>query len=239
MSEKLQKVLARVGLGSRRAMEVWIQDGRVQVNGVVATLGDRVSSGAKILVDGRPVKYQLEADLPQRVILYHKPLGEVCTRDDPEGRPTVFQNLPQLKTGRWVMVGRLDVNTTGLLLFTTSGALANCLMHPKFSIEREYAVRVFGEVDQAMLKVLKTGVVIDGEQFAFDKIMYKGNKGINQWYHVVVSEGRNRLVRKLWESQGLQVSRLTRVRYGDILLPRDLKPGQWQEVDYAKFKRYV
>ncbi len=231
MSEKIQKVLARVGLGSRRAMEDWIVDGRVSVNGKLATLGDRISEGDELRVDGRSVNFSTEEESVRRVILYYKPEGEVCTRTDPNGRPTVFDSLPRLKEQRWVAIGRLDINSQGLMLFTTDGDLANRLMHPSSNIEREYAVRVHGEVTAENLDALRDGVMLEDGAASFDDIMDKGGEGTNHWYHVVLREGRKREVRRMWETQGVQVSRLIRVRYGDVELPRSLKAGHWIELD--------
>lgn len=233
MSEKIQKVLARVGLGSRRAMEDWIEAGRVSVNGQLATLGDRVSDGDELRVDGRIISFTTEEESIRRVILYYKPEGEVCTRTDPQGRPTVFDALPKLQDQRWVAIGRLDINSQGLILFTTDGDLANRLMHPSSNIEREYAVRVHGEVNEDTLERLKTGVMLMDGEAHFDEIVDAGGEGTNHWYHVVLREGRKREVRRMWETQGVQVSRLIRVRYGTILLPRNLKTGRFIELDKA------
>lgn len=230
MSEKLQKVLARIGLGSRRELEKWISDGRVSVNGKVAKLGDRIGPTDKLKVDRRELEFKLEEDSRRRVLVYNKAEGEMCTRNDPEGRPTVFSKLPKLTGERWVAVGRLDVNTTGLLLFTTDGGLANRLMHPSARIEREYAVRVLGTPSNEAIKALTDGVLLDDGMAKFDDIVAGGGEGLNQWYYVVIREGRNREVRRLWESQGLKVSRLIRVRYGSVFLPRDLKMGSWIEL---------
>ena len=232
--EKLQKVLARTGLGSRREMETWIQSRRIEVNGKIATLGDRVDDKARISVDGKPLD---RAPAQQtRCILYHKPTGEVCTRDDPQGRRTVFQRLPKLKTGRWISIGRLDFNTSGLLLFTTDGELANALMHPSSNIEREYMVRVMGEWNEDMLQRLREGVMLEDGIARFADIQDGGGDGINHWFYVVLMEGRNREVRRLWESQGLTVSRLKRVRYGDVFIPSRVKQGQWVELDHKEVK---
>lgn len=230
MTEKLQKVLARVGLGSRREIEGWISEGRVKVNGKTATLGDRVSVSDKIHVDGKTIDLSANQSLPPRVLLYHKPDGQICTNDDPEGRETVFSELPHLKTGRWIMIGRLDINTSGLLLFTTDGELANRLMHPSYEIEREYAVRVLGEVSSSMLQALKKGVMLEDGPAKFDKIIDRGGEGANHWYHVVLKEGRNREVRRMWESQGVKVSRLMRVRFANIELSRAIRAGKHQEL---------
>ncbi|MDP2228717.1 MAG: 23S rRNA pseudouridine(2605) synthase RluB [Moraxellaceae bacterium] len=231
MSEKLQKVLARVGLGSRRHMEQAITDGRVSVNGKLATLGDRIEVGDELRVDGRQVHFTIESEMRRRVLIYYKPEGEICSRQDPEGRPTVFDRMPPLKGERWVMVGRLDVNSSGLLLFTTDGELANRLMHPSSEIEREYAVRVMGEVTPEVRANLLAGVQLDDGPAKFEKMSELGGEGFNRWWQVVVKEGRNREVRRLFESQELKVSRLLRTRYGTVTLPRTLKTGRWIELD--------
>lgn len=228
--EKLQKVLARVGLGSRREVEGWISAGRVTVNSKVAELGCRVDSLDQISVDGRPLKRDLNTEVVRRVMIYNKPEGEVCTRDDPERRPTVFDHLPRLKQGRWINVGRLDINTTGLLLFTTDGELANRLMHPSYQMDREYAVRVMGEVDDAMIERLKEGVMLDDGLAKFTDVVSSGGEGINRWFHVCLLEGRNREVRRLWESQGVRVNRLKRVRFGPVFLGPELPVGRWREL---------
>ena len=226
--QKLQKVLANLGLGSRRKMERWIEEGRVTVDGSVATLGDRVHAGQALRLDGKPL--EVDAAEQGRVLLYHKPVREVCSRDDPEGRKTVFERLPKLKSGRWISVGRLDFNTSGVMLFTTDGALANSLMHPSSAIEREYLVRVMGRVDEPMLERLKDGVELDDGPARFSDIQEGGGDGINRFFYVVLMEGRNREIRRLWESQGTTVSRLKRVRYGEVFLPSKLKKGQWLEL---------
>lgn len=228
-SEKLQKVLARAGVGSRREMEEWISKGRVTVDGKPATLGDRVSTAQAVRVDGHPVQLASEEQQICRVLAYHKPEGEICSRTDPEGRPTVFARLPKIKGARWIAIGRLDINTSGLLLFTTDGELANRLMHPKFEVEREYAVRVFGDINDAMIQRLRTGVELEDGKANFKKIKALPGEGINRWYHVVLTEGRNREVRRMWESQGAVVSRLIRVRYGDLLLPKHIPAGGYAE----------
>lgn len=231
MSEKIQKILANAGLGSRRQIEGWLSEGRIIVNGEIAKLGDRMTPDAKVRIDGREVKLIKSASQKTRVLLYHKPEGEICSRSDPEGRPTIFDHLPMLRNGRWISVGRLDFNTSGLLLLTNDGELANRLMHPSSEIEREYAVRVQGEVTPAMLKQLKKGVKLDDGIAHFETITDAGGEGTNHWYHVMVKEGRNRVVRRLWESQGVKVSRLIRVRFGDITLPRMLRKGRWAELE--------
>lgn len=229
--EKLQKVLARAGLGSRREMERWIEDGRVLVENKRARLGDRVDDKARIKVDGKLL--EREPQDQTRCILYHKPVAEVTTRNDPQGRRTVFERLPKLKSGRWISIGRLDYNTSGLLLFTTDGDLANALMHPSANIEREYLVRVMGDVKEDMLQRMRDGVMLDDGVARFTDIQDGGGEGdsINRWFYVVLMEGRNREVRRLWESQGLTVSRLKRVRYGDVFIPSRVKQGQWVELD--------
>ncbi|MCK7608245.1 23S rRNA pseudouridine(2605) synthase RluB [Acinetobacter portensis] len=231
MSEKLQKVLARVGLGSRRYMEEVIAAGRVSVNGQVAQVGERIEPTDELRIDGRKVQFQIEDEIRRRVLIYYKPEGEICSRNDPENRPTVFEQLPQIPGDRWVMVGRLDINSTGLLLFTNDGELANRLMHPSNEIEREYAVRVMGEVTPAIVKNMTNGVVLDDGPAKFESFSEIGGEGINRWFQVVVKEGRNREVRRIFESQGLKVSRLLRTRYGTVILPRELRTGRWMELD--------
>lgn len=230
MSEKLQKVLAAAGYGSRRELEQWISDGRVEVNGKPARLGDRVTTEDVVSVDGKRVKF-VAADQRIRVLLYNKPEGEVCTRADPEGRKTVFDHLPRLAGERWVVVGRLDINTTGLLLFTNNGELANRLMHPSYQIDREYLVRVHGTVDDPMLKRLREGVLLEDGPAKFSDIVPGERVGSNGWYTVALMEGRNREVRLLWESQGVEVNRLKRVRFGPIFMPSYVRMGQWVELD--------
>lgn len=232
--EKLQKVLARSGLGSRREMERWIEAGRVTIDGRPATLGDRVDRRRRISVDGKPLNAAPAEDT--RCILYHKPTGEVSSRKDPEGRRTVFENLPKVAAGRWISIGRLDYNTSGLLLFTTDGELANALMHPSANIEREYMVRVMGEVTADMLQRMLDGVMLEDGVARFTDIQDGGGEGVNRWFYVVIMEGRNREVRRLWESQGLTVSRLKRVRYGDVFIPSRVKQGQWVELERKEVK---
>ncbi len=227
-SEKLQKVLASHGFGSRRVMEQWIEARRIKVNGKVATIGDRVTGEDRIAVDGRLVSQKA---VRHRFLLYNKPAGEICSRDDPERRPSVYKKLPRIKNQRWVSVGRLDFNTTGLLLFTTDGELANRLMHPSAQIEREYAVRILGEVTDKKLRHMKEGVLLEDGIASFSDIRKGKDEGsANQWYYVVLMEGRNREVRRLWESQGLTVSRLKRVRFGSFFIPSAIKAGQYREL---------
>ncbi len=227
-TEKLQKVLATLGLGSRRTMETWIAEGRVQVNGHVAKVGDRVGTDDKLTVDGKALRQER---LKHRHLLYNKPTGEICSRDDPEGRKTVFQRLPKLKNQRWISVGRLDFNTSGLLLLTTDGDLANRLMHPRSGIDREYAARILGEVQDSQLETLKAGVLLEDGIAKFSDIRKgRDESGANQWYYVVIAEGRNREVRRLFESQGLVVSRLKRVRYGSFFIPAAVKSGRYIDI---------
>jgi 23S rRNA pseudouridine2605 synthase len=232
--EKLQKVLARAGLGSRREMERWIVAGRVKVSGKQASLGDRVDGEAVISVDGKAI--ELSEQQKTRVLLYHKPPGEVCSRKDPEGRRTVFDRLPKLRSGRWISIGRLDYNTSGLLLFTTDGELANALMHPSSNIEREYMVRVKGVVSEDTLNTLKEGVMLEDGMARFTDIQDGGGEGSNHWYYVVIMEGRTREVRRLWESQECVVSRLKRTRYGNVFIPSKVKQGQWVELGGTEVK---
>lgn len=232
MSDKLQKVLANAGLGSRREMEKWIEQGRASVNGKIATLGDRVEPNDQIRVDGNLINRQ-SSESVCRVLMYNKPEGELCSRKDPEGRATVFDRLPNIANGRWIAVGRLDINTSGLLLFTNDGELANRLMHPKHEVEREYAVRVFGEVTNDKLNKLKRGVELEDGMAKFTSIQGRpgDDESLNSWFNVTLSEGRNREVRRLWESQDLQVSRLIRVNYGGLELKKRLPQGAWVELE--------
>jgi 23S rRNA pseudouridine2605 synthase len=229
-SPKLHKVLAQAGLGSRLEMEALIVQGRISVNGEPAHVGQRIQFGDQIKVNGKPIRYRIDPP-PARVIAYHKPVGEVVSHDDPQNRPTVFRKLPRLHQGKWQSVGRLDLNTEGLLLFTSSGDLANQLMHPRFGLEREYAVRVLGAINAEEKKKLLDGVRLDDGMAQFGTIEEGGGEGSNHWYRVTISEGRNREVRRLFESVGHAVSRLIRIRYGAMLLPRGLKRGAWMELD--------
>ena len=236
--ERLHKVLAQSGHGSRRDMEIMISSGRVMVNGIVATTGTQVSPGDNCMVDQRPVKLRFDEELP-RILLYHKPEGEIVTTSDPGNRITVFDNLPKVENGKWVAIGRLDINTSGLLIFTTNGELANRLMHPRYEVEREYAVRILGELTDEQTNNLLIGVNIDVDEDSdepsvparFDTIDKRGGEGVNQWYHVTIKEGRNREVRKMFETQGLTVSRLIRTRFGKIELPPRLARGKLMELD--------
>lgn len=231
MTEKLQKVLARAGFGSRREIERWIAEGRVSVDNKVATLGDRIAGDEKIKLDGRLLSMKTLQPQSTRVIAYHKDMGTVCSRSDPEYDKTVFNDFPKVHGGRWVLVGRLDVNTTGLLLATTDGELANRLMHPRYEIKREYAVRVYGDVKQEMIDVLLKGVELEDGIARFDSIVQQGGEGRNLWFTVTLHEGRNREVRRLWESQGVQVNRLVRNSFGPIRMSRRLKKGDCEELD--------
>jgi 23S rRNA pseudouridine2605 synthase len=233
---KLHKVLAQAGLGSRLEMERLIQDGRVAVNGETAHLGQRIQHGDQIRIDGRPVKVRI-APPPPRVLAYHKPAGEVVTHDDPQNRPTVFRRLPRLYSGKWQSVGRLDLNTEGLLLFTDSGELANKLMHPRFGLQREYAVRVLGALSNEEKQRLLDGVRLDDGVAQFQSIEDGGGDGANCWYRVTIAEGRNREVRRMFEAVGHAVSRLIRIRYGAVVLPRGLRRGVWTELDYRDIER--
>lgn len=237
--QRLQKLLANAGLGSRRQIEAWIREGRVEVNGRKASLGDRATLQDRISVDGRPVSERRLGRQDRYVILYNKPEGEVVTRSDPEDRRTVFQSLPRLPRGRWIAVGRLDVNSSGLLLFTNDGELANRLMHPRQLIEREYAVRVHGEVTDEMLRQLVRGVELEDGPARFEEVVFSGGEGANRWYHVVLMEGRKREVRRMWEAVGVVVNRLKRVRFGPIILDSKVKAGMWRELDNREKKELL
>ncbi len=230
--ERLQKVLAQAGIGSRREMEEWISAGRVNVNGNVATLGMRVSDGDRVQVDGRFVRLQLQSEQAMpRILLYHKQEGEIVSRDDPNERTSVFDSLPKLKGQKWIAIGRLDYNTSGLLIFTTSGELANRLMHPRFEVEREYAVRVQGEMKpEQMHQITHEGIELEDGRVIFESLSDEGGEGFNHWYRLVLKEGRNRVVRRTFEALGLQVSRLMRVRFGIIHLPPRVKRGMMAEL---------
>ncbi len=233
MSERLQKALARAGYGSRRKLETMISEGRVSVNGSIAVLGTKIEKEDTVILDGQLVPPAMLFEQARLVIAYHKPEGEVCTRNDPEGRPTIFDRLPKIAQGRWIAVGRLDINTSGLILLTTDGELANRLMHPSSGIDREYLVRVHGDVTEEQLERLVDGVILDDGPARFTDIVRHPEADPdrrNQWFYVALMEGRNREVRRLWESQGLQVNRLKRVRYGCIFLPSFLKQGHFVEL---------
>jgi 23S rRNA pseudouridine2605 synthase len=228
--ERLQKVLARQGLGSRREIEEWIRHGRITLNGRCAQLGDRCQSGDRLTVNGRPLNLDAPGAEPTRVLLYHKPVGEVVSRRDPEGRPVIFTQLPRPARGRWISVGRLDINTQGLLLVTNNGELAHRLMHPSRQIEREYAVRVLGHIGDGILDRLTHGVELEDGPARFENIRSAGGDGANHWFHVTLREGRNRIVRRLWDSQGVTVSRLIRVRFAGIELPPRLRARTFMEL---------
>lgn len=228
-SERLHKVLAGAGLGSRRDMEQLILEGRVSINGQPAQVGDKVKPGDIVKVNGKIVRLAWKAQLP-RVLLYHKPEGEIVSRDDPEGRPSVFDNLPPIRGGRWITVGRLDFNTEGLLIFTTDGELANRLSHPRYEVEREYAVRLLGSLDAEKMDALIGGIELEDGIAKVESIVPAGGEGVNQWYRLVIKEGRNREVRRLMEHLGLTVSRLIRVRFGPVAMPPRLKRGMKEEL---------
>ncbi|MCY3731058.1 MAG: pseudouridine synthase [Rhodospirillaceae bacterium] len=230
-TQKLQKVLAGRGLGSRREVEGWIASGRVTVNGKTAHLGQRVGEGDIIALDGR--KLGARSHEPSRVLVLNKAAGVICTRRDPQGRRSVFEGLPKLRTGRWIAIGRLDIQTTGLLLLTTDGALAHRMMHPSTGLDREYAVRVDALLGDQELQALTAGLIVDGERQRFSDVRYYDGSGRNHWYHVVLMEGRNREVRKLFEGVGARVSRLKRVRYGPVMLPSRLKRGALAEMEQS------
>ena len=227
--ERLQKVLARLGVGSRREIEEWVVAGRITVNGEPAELGQKIGPGDRVKVNGRLVSVRFTTRAP-RVLIYHKPEGEIVSREDPDGRPTVFERLPLLRKGRWIAVGRLDFNTSGLLLFTNDGSLANRLMHPRYELEREYAVRLLGELTDEQIESLKAGIQLEDGLARFTELTNQGGEGANHWYKVTLSEGRNREVRRMFEAVGLTVSRLMRVRYGPVTLSPRLKRGMWMEM---------
>lgn len=239
ISERLQKLLSQSGLGSRREMERWIENGLVQVNGLPAKLGDSATADDKISVKGRIIDNPLKLVYKTRILLYYKPVGEISSRKDPKHSRTVFDHLPHLKQGRWIQVGRLDINTSGLLIFTNNGELANRLMHPKYEIEREYAVRVYGQVSPDVIAALLKGVPFDEGIAKFKTIDFRGGEGMNSWYHVTLTEGRNREVRRLWQSQGVEVSRLVRVRYGQFHLPRSLDRGNFVELSIKEVDAFI
>jgi 23S rRNA pseudouridine2605 synthase len=236
---KLHKVLAEAGLGSRRDMEELIIAGRVSVNGEPAHIGQRILPTDAVRINGKLLQRRVNNNKPPRVLVYHKPAGEIVSADDPEGRPSVFDRLPTMKTGKWLAVGRLDFNTEGLLLFTNSGDLANRLMHPRYNIDREYAVRTLGELEEGMRQKLLAGVELDDGTASFTKIVDGGGEGVNRWYRVVIGEGRNREVRRMFEAVGLTVSRLIRTRYGAMTLPSGLKRGRWEELEENDVRHFL
>lgn len=233
MAERIQKLLATAGVASRRQIERWIGEGRIEVNGAPAVLGQKIDASDRVVVDGRRVRLEDAGEQSCRVLLYKKRAGEIVTQDDPEHRPTVFKRLPRIAHGRWIAIGRLDIATSGVLLFTNDGELARRLMHPKYEIEREYAVRVHGPVSDEILARLRRGVQLDDGPAKFDRLTEQGGESANRWFHVTVREGRNRMVRRLWASQGLEVSRLMRVRYGPIVLQGGIKSGTAVELSPA------
>jgi 23S rRNA pseudouridine2605 synthase len=235
---KLQKLLAQKGLGSRREMEALIAEGNITLNGKTAVLGDRAGAGDIVRIGKRVIRIHAEEDLP-KVLLYHKPEGEIVSRDDPQGRPSVFDKLPYLRSSKWIAIGRLDFNTSGLLIFTNDGALANRLMHPRFEMEREYAVRILGELTDEQMAQLTAGIELEDGQAAFTYLADQGGEGANHWYRVILKEGKNREVRRMFEAIGLTVSRLMRVRFGPINLPPRIKRGQWLELDEKETRRLL
>jgi 23S rRNA pseudouridine2605 synthase len=235
---RLQKLLAQAGFGSRREIEDWMTAGRLSLNGRPAQLGNRATERDSIELDGKRLVFEKGTD-ETRVLMYHKPEGELVSRNDPKGRPTVFAHLPKIKGAKWMSIGRLDYNTSGLLLFTNSGELANGLMHPKFEIEREYAVRVFGGLTEEEIERLLAGIPLGDGMAAFGKVVPAGGEGSNRWYKVTLKEGRNREVRRLLEALGKQVSRLMRLRYGPVTLPEELKPGEWRELEPARVEELL
>ncbi|HEC28267.1 MAG TPA: pseudouridine synthase [Gammaproteobacteria bacterium] len=239
MSERIQKVLSRVGTGSRRQIEDWIRQGKIQVNKKTARIGDHISPDDRVYIDGKKIDLSGSSEVERRVIAYYKNEGEICSRNDPEHPDSVFDHLPRLTSGRWISVGRLDLNTCGLLIFTTDGELANRLMHPSYKIEREYASRVLGDVPAGALENMLSGVECEDGVLKFDSIRDAGGEGANHWYHVILHQGRYREVRRLWESQGIKVSRLKRVRYGPVTLPRSLRQGKWMELDHAQINHLL
>lgn len=241
--EKLQKILARAGFGSRRSVETLISEGLVKVNGRTAKLGDRATAADKIKVKDQAVKESRLQKQPTQVILYNKPEGKVCTRNDDKGRETIFQQLPRIINGRWISIGRLDLNTSGLLILTNNGELANRMMHPSYEVEREYTVRVFGEVSDEALKQVVKGVQLDDGPARFNKVTKMQtsleNESINKWYKVTIKEGRYREVRRIWEAVGVQVSRLHRVRYGQFTIPRNLRKGKTEELTWKQINQLL
>ena len=238
MTEKLQKILSRAGIASRRALEQMIDEGRVSVDGKIASIGDRFEANEiTVKIDNKVVLSPSSNKVECRVLMYHKPEGELTTLSDPENRPTVFDHIPQPPSGRWIYIGRLDINTSGLLLFTTDGELANALMHPKYEVERVYAARIYGEVSEKQISDLLQGVTLEDGVARFSKIMYQGGEGRNSWYHVTLKEGRKREVRRLWEAVGLKVSRLIRIKYAGVSLDPNIKTGQFRELTLSEINK--
>ncbi len=239
MKTRLQKIIAHAGLLSRRKAETLIKQGSVKVNRQVAELGSSVESGDKVEVGGKIYRVQASASFHPSVIAYYKPEGELVSREDPQKRKNVFSRLPRLDKGRWITIGRLDINTSGLLLFTNYGELANRLMHPSYEIEREYAVRVLGTATEKQLQAMRDGVLSEGEVLKFENIVDAGGEGTNHWYHVTLSEGKNHEVRRIWKEMGMMVSRLIRVRYGDIRLTREIPRGKWRYLSDHEVNRLM
>lgn len=238
VTQKLHKILAQAGLGSRREMEELIASGQVTINGKTAQVGDRIDVRDVVRVGKRIIHFRSARRLP-RVMLYHKPEGEIVSRDDPQGRPSVFDKLPQLRSSKWIAIGRLDYNTSGLLIFTTDGELANRLMHPRFEVEREYAVRIIGQLTPEQATLLTSGVALEDGVAKFDYLSDEGGEGSNHWYRVILKEGRNREVRRMFEAAGMTVSRLMRVRFGPVNLPSRLKRGKSMELNEAEIGRLL
>ena len=236
--EKLQKIMASAGVASRRESERWIKEGRVSVNGKVSGIGDRATSKDIIRVDGKPIRVTKAEEFERKMIAYHKPMGEISSKKDPQGRPTIFDTLPKIRNSRWLSIGRLDFNTSGLIFFTNDGNLANKLMHPSMEIVRKYAVRVRGKVTEDIINQLKRGVELDDGMAHFDSVDDAGGEGTNHWYHVTIKEGRNREVRRMWEAFDIQVSRLHRIKYGHFELPRSLKRGRWRELTAKELAQF-
>ncbi|MCY4050507.1 MAG: pseudouridine synthase [Gammaproteobacteria bacterium] len=241
-TERLQKYLSRLGVGSRREIDAWIEAGRISVNGKISILGTQVGSDDHIQIDGRPIRNRIlrnEKSSRPRVLLYNKPEGEICTRKDPQNRPSVFSKFPRLKSGRWILVGRLDINSRGLLMITNNGDLAQSLMHPSFNNEREYLCRIYGNVTTSKINSLLQGRDLDGRLVKFQRVEKIRGQGRNMWFSVVVTEGRYREIRRLWKSVGCTVSRLNRIRFGEIRLPRDLRIGKWTELNHKSVYRLM
>lgn len=236
--EKLQKIMASTGIASRRESEKWIKAGRVSVNGKIAEVGDRATNKDLIRVDGKVIKVTQPENFERKMIAYHKPEGEISTKKDPGGRPTIFDTLPNIRNSRWLSIGRLDFNTSGLIFFTNDGELANKLMHPSLEVVRKYAVRVRGQVTDEILKQLLEGVELEDGEARFDTIEEAGGERTNHWYHVTLKEGRNREVRRMWEAFEIQVSRLHRIQYGPFELPRALKRGRWRELSPGELNEF-
>ncbi|MBX2849480.1 MAG: rRNA pseudouridine synthase [Acidiferrobacterales bacterium] len=242
MSDKIQKLLAHAGYGSRREIEKWISLGRITVNGKRAKLGDRASNSDRLLLDGKLVDLRTKESEQIKVLIYHKPEGQICSRKDPKGRPTIFDELPAIPNGRWVSVGRLDINTSGLILLTNNGELANRLMHPSTGVEREYLARIRGLASEETIKKLTSkGVMIDGKAAYFERVTPAdlAEEGTNHWYRVVIREGRYREVRRMWDEVGHTVSRLKRIRYGSVKLPRDIKLGKSAKMAPKQIEKLV